>query len=167
MNPDALLSSTDVEEALSLAYTQALAAGAGYVISKKDFDRDGVDVTIEAGAEMRPKIDAQLKATINLPQAASGAFRYACPRKNYDKLRIATQTPRLLIVLHLPPEQANWLTVSPDELVLRRCAYWVSLRGLPETENETSVTINLPNQNRLDVQALKDLMDQSRSGTIG
>jgi len=50
--------------------------------------------------------------------------------------------------------------------VLRRCAYWVSLAEQPETDNRTSVTISLPVEQRFDVAALCDLMDQSRRGEI-
>lgn len=167
MGSDALLSSNDIEEAFSEAYVHAIAAGAGYVVSKKNFDRDGIDVTFEAGEAMRPKIDAQLKATINLAPAVDGMFRYACPRRNYDLLRIETQTPRLLVVLKLPPEKEEWLSVSSDQLILKRCAHWASLRGLPETDNATSVTVDLPEANRFDVAALTALMVQSRTGKIG
>lgn len=67
---DNLLTGTDREEALSRAYVQAVAAGAGYVVATMDFDRDGVDVEIKAGGAMRPSIGLQLKATTNLSDAA-------------------------------------------------------------------------------------------------
>jgi hypothetical protein len=161
-----VLSDADIEEALSVAYVQAVAAGAGYTVAKSDFDRSGVDATVEAGEAMCPKLDLQLKATINLGEPKGGAYRYPCPLKNYNHLRVPTQTPRLLVVLNLPSERAEWLEVGADELVMRRCAYWVSLQGAPETENEASVTVSLPIQNRLDVEALKKLMEQSRTGKI-
>jgi Domain of unknown function (DUF4365) len=163
---DALLTGADVEEALSVAYIHAVAAGAGYTVAKSNFDRTGVDVSVEAGEVMRPKLDLQLKATINLGVPQDGIYRYACPLRNYEELRTTTQTPRLLVVLALPPARTDWLTVGADELVMRRCAYWVSLHGAPETENLTSVTVSLPAANRLDVEALQALMEQSRTGRI-
>jgi hypothetical protein len=163
---DALLAETDVEEAYSVAYVHALAAGLGYVVSQKNFDRDGVDLTVEAGDGCRPKIDIQLKATINLKDNGKGAFRYPCRKRNYDLLRLTTQTPRLLVVLHLPSDANEWLTVTPSELVLRNCAYWANLLGAAEVENETSVTIDLPQHNRFDLAGLKALMEQSRTGKI-
>lgn len=163
---DNLLADTDIEEALSAAYVHAVAAGAGYVVAQRNFDRDGVDLTIEAGGGFRPKIDLQLKATINLSGTPAGCFRYPCKKRNYDLLREETQTPRLLVVLHLPPTKEEWLTVNPSQLVLQNCAYWVSLRDAPENDNETSVTIDLPKANVFDVDALKALMAQSRTGRI-
>ena len=85
---DQLLPTTDIEEALSEAYVHAVAAAAGYVVSKKNFDRDGVDVTFEAGDAQRPKIDAQLKATINLPVSDRDILRYPCRKRNYDLLAV-------------------------------------------------------------------------------
>jgi hypothetical protein len=167
MQPDALLSDNDVAEAISAAYAHAIAAASGYVVALRHFDRDGIDITFEAGDAMRPKIDAQLKATINLGAPVNGAFRYPCPKRNYDLLRVATQTPRILIVLDLPPDRHDWLATSEDQLVLRRVAYWTSLRDAAESDNSTSVTIDIPVENRFDVTELGRLMTMSRTGRIG
>jgi hypothetical protein len=163
---DKLLAPTDIEEAVSEAYAHAVAAAAGYVVAQRNFDRDGVDITFEAGDAFRPKIDAQLKATINLSVGEDGLFRYACRIRNYNLLRIPTQTPRILIVLHLPPERTDWVTISDDCLMLRNCAFWVSLIGAPETENKSSITIDVPSANRFNPDALRELMDRSRNGVL-
>lgn len=162
---DALLAPTDVEEALSEAYVTAIAASAGYVTAQRNFDRDGVDLTIEAGDHLRPKIDLQLKATINL-DVSGETIPYSCKRRNYDLLRIPTQTPRLLVVLHLPAERSDWLKVTPTELVLRHSAYWLSLRDQPATDVQYGKTVYIPRTNRFDVEGLTALMAQSRTGTI-
>jgi uncharacterized protein DUF4365 len=163
---DGLLTGTDREEALSRAYIQAIAAGAGYVVATMDFDRDGVDVEIKAGGAMRPSIALQLKATINLGDAVDGVFRFPLKRRNYDLLREQTQVPRLLVILDLPKEEKHWLSVTPEELVLRRCAFWASLAGLPDTDNRESVTVSIPSANLFDIVNLRILMEQSRTGAI-
>lgn len=140
---DALMTSTDREEALSRAYVAAVTAGAGYVTALMDFDRDGVDVEIRAGGSMRPSLDIQLKATINLGELISGVFRFPLKRRNYDLLREETMIPRILVVLDLPANEMDWLNVHPDQLIMRRCAYWASLVGLEETENKESVTVSI------------------------
>ncbi|WP_313522237.1 DUF4365 domain-containing protein [Shinella sp.] len=162
---DSLLATTDIEEALSIAYVHSVAAAAGYVIALKNFDRDGIDVTIEAGGGFRPKIDAQVKATINLPQVGA-MFKFPLRRRNYDHLIIPTQTPRILVVMHLPPEQGSWVKVDLESLVLKNCAYWVCLTGAPESENATSVTVDVPVANKFDVSSLKGLLEKSRTGTL-
>lgn len=163
---DSLLSTQDQEEALSRVYVRAVAARAGYATSMDDYDRDGVDIEIRAGGSMSPALDLQLKATVNLRNVADGSFRYDLDVTNYEKLRVPTQTPRLLVVLALPRNEEQWLSISEDELVLRRCAYWLNLKDEPETNNNASITVSIPEQNIFDVDALRMLMDQSRRGRI-
>ncbi|MEO1172438.1 MAG: DUF4365 domain-containing protein [Myxococcota bacterium] len=163
---DALLSPEDSEEALSEAYVHAIAAGAGYTTSQLNFDRDGVDVRFSAGGNMRPNLDAQLKATIGLGTSRRGAFRFPLKLRNYNLLRVPTQVPRILIVLDLPEQRADWLSVSVESLILRKCAYWVSLAERSETKNSTSVTIDIPTAQVFDIAALKKLMESSRRGAL-
>lgn len=167
MNSDGLLSATDEEEAYSLAYTSAVAAKARYVIALMNYDRDSVDIQFSAGGEYRPKIDAQLKATKNLGVPnLNGEFSFHLKSKNYDDLRIACQTPRILIVLDLPDDPETWMEVSPEELRIRKRAYWVNLRGLPETSNSSGKTIYIPEKNVFDPHQLVELMEKSRSGAL-
>ncbi len=161
-----LMTIPDQEEALSRVYARAVAARAGYVTADYDMDRDGVDLHIQAGGAMRPALDLQLKATINLGQPHDGHFRFPLNRRNYNLLRIGTQTPRLLVVLDLPGDKCEWMTMTESELVLRRCAYWLNLKGHDETENRRSVTVRIPSDNLFNVDGLRALMEQSCEGSI-
>lgn len=163
---DTLLTAADREEALSKAYAHSVAASAGYSTAVYDPDRDGVDIRIQAGGSMRPAIELQLKATINLRGPNDGFFRFPLKRRNYDLLRIETQTPRLLVVLDLPRDESQWMTITREELVLRRCAYWLDLRGQVERSNQDNITVYIPEGNLFDVLALTRLMEQSRRGRI-
>lgn len=162
---DALLSVPDREEALSRAYARAVAAGAGYTTADCDFDRDGVDLRIHAGGAMRPQLDLQPKATINLG-AAPDHYIFPLQRRNYDLLREETQVPRLLVVLELPRDRDQWITITADALVLRRRAYWLSLIGCKGTTNQSSVTVRIPMTNVFDVDGLRLPMERSREGSI-
>ena len=163
---DALLGPRDIEERLSMAYAHAVAARAGYVTAVYDLDRDGIDLRIQAGGAMRPALDLQLKATINLGNPTDGAFRFSLPSRNHNLLCFPTQTPRLLVVLDLPRDEQRWVTVTDDELIIRHCAYWADLSGRDETQNSDSITVPIPVQNVFDVPNLRDLMEQSRTGRI-
>ena len=163
---DTILAKTDREEALSRAYVAAVAAGAGYTLAVQDFDRDGVDVQVRAGGTMRPSLDIQLKATVKLDQGGDDELRYPLRRRNYDLLRQETLVPRVLVVLDLPRDEEQWISISAEELVMRRCAYWVDIAGSPETTNKKAVTITIKKQNRFDIDSLKDLMDRARKGTL-
>ena len=165
---DALLSTPDKAEELSRVYVRAVAAGAGYVTSVPDYDRDGVDLQIRAGGEeeeMRAGIDLQLKATVNLADSG-GRFRFPLPIRNYNLLRVPAQTPRLLVVLDLPEQQSRWLALTTEKLVLRRCAYWANLTGRKRTSNRNSITVSLEKNNLFNVEGLRGLMERSRTGTI-
>ena len=115
---------------------------------------------------MRPALDLQLKATINLGEASDGFLRFPLKQRNYDLLRIDTQTPRLLVLLDLPTERDHWMTITEQELILRRCAFWLSLAGCEEKPNRSSVTVQIPPENRFDVNTLRTLMELSRGGKI-
>jgi hypothetical protein len=164
--PDVLLTVPDQEEALSRVYAQAVAARAGYLTANYDFDRDGVDLRIQAGGAERPALELQLKATINLGQSHDGYFRFPLNRRNYDLLRGETQTPRILMVLDLPNDEAQWMTITTAELILRHRAYWLNLRGFQETTNQSSVTVPIPTENLFNVDSLRRLMEQSRGGKL-
>ena len=163
---DTLLSQADKKEELSRVYARAVAAVAGYVTGVPDIDRDGVDLQIRAGGAMRPAIDLQLKATVNLLDKDDHHFRFPLPTRNFELLRVNTQTPRLLVVFALPKQESRWLTVTTEKLVLRRCAYWANLRGQPETTNRSTVTVSLGKKDVFDVTGLQRLMAQSRNGSI-
>ena len=162
-----VLTGPDQKEGLSLAYVKALAARAGFSTAAPEPDRDSVDVRIMAGGPRRPALDLQLKATTDLAEAQDGFRRFRLRIKNYDDLRVETQTPRLLVVLDLPQDEAQWMTVTTEELVLRRRAYWVSLQqGHEEVVRQETVTVRIPEGNVLDVATLRTLMERSRSGDI-
>ena len=161
---DALLTVPDQKEALSLVYAQAVAARAGYVTEVPSTDRDSVDLCIRAGGRMRPLLDLQLKATVNLERPRDGFLHFPLGIKNYNDLRIESQIFRLLVVLDLPQDEQQWMTITEDELILRHRAYWLNLQGYEETANESSVTVRIPEENLFNVESLRTLMEQSRKG---
>jgi Domain of unknown function (DUF4365) len=163
---DELLSIQDRQEALSRAYAAVIAAGAGYATYAPDFDRDSIDLGFSAGGRMRPNLHVQLKATINLRKAGDH-FKFLLKKKNYDDLRAPTQVPRVLVVLALPKKEEGWLNVSVKQLVVKRCAYWLSLRDSPELpDGQQSITVALPAANTFDVDGLRRLMEQATHGVV-
>lgn len=163
---DALLTSQDMEEALSRVYVEAVAAAAGYTTAVPIPDRDSVDLQIRAGGRMRPSLDLQLKATVNLQLLGDGKLSFKLPVANYEGLRCETQIPRLLVVLDLPRDSSQWVTITANELILRHRAYWMNLRGFEATHNKSFVTVRIPRQHVFNVESLRALMDQSRGGII-
>lgn len=111
---------------------------------------------------MQRCLKVQLKATVASPTAVGDHFSYSFRGiTQYNDLRSdAVATPRILVVLFLPKEHSNWIDHSDDALSLRRCAYWVSLRGAPESDNDTAQTVYIPKTQRFDGPGLISLMTQ-------
>lgn len=162
-----LLTRADQKEALSRVSAKALAARAGYSTSAPEPDRDSVDLRVQGGGPRRPAIDLQLKATTTLAEPKGGFLRFRLPIKNYRDLSEETQTPRLLVVLELPNDESQWMTVTDEDLVLRRRAYWLSLQsGHRQVANQETITVRIPERNLLNVEVLRGLMERSRAGEI-
>ena len=165
-SPLELLTREDRQESLSRAFTQAIAAGGGFSVLHYDLDRTGIDVQIQAGGAMRPQIALQLKATTRLRLLADGLhFSFRLRRPHYDALREPAQVPRLLVVLDMPEDEDEWITLDGNGLLLRRRAYWVDLKNKEEVDRET-VTVPIPVENVFDVDALRELMERSRAGRL-
>ena len=67
-------------------------------------------------------------------------------------------------MLVLPEEEADWVSQSVDELILRRCAYWFSLRGSEPTTATSSRRLFIPREQVFSVQALQDLLRRLTEG---
>jgi hypothetical protein len=150
------------KEQFSIAYVRAVASVAGFAASKPDVDDDSEDLILAGrvvdGIPSRPKIALQLKCTSE-DVLRQDEVVYPLRRKNYDELKLTgLMVPRLLVVVHIPESEDEWLQHSEDGLVLRRCGYWVSLLGMPETTNTSQVAVRLPRTNVFDVAGLRSLM---------
>ena len=76
----------------------------------------------------------------------------------YDRLREpGSPLPKLLVVLILPNDPTQWLTLDENSLIARRCAYWVSLKGAPMSDNGTGQTIAIPRSQNLTVEGLRNV----------
>ena len=157
------------KELFSKAYVRAVAAVGGFSVSQPEVDDDSIDLKIVArggeGIVFSPELNLQLKCTSR--DLLDGRFiRYPVRIKNYRDLIINSQVPRLLVVVLVPENLENWLQQSEDEMCMRYCAYWVSLRGQPERLNTANVTVELPRSNQFTVEALKSIMQRLSQGGL-
>ncbi len=161
------LTLTAAQEQFSKAFIMAVASLAGCAAAEPRPDEDSVDWTLSCRlAPRRPKLDLQVKS-VSRPAVAETSIRYPLKRKNYDEL-VPTEllAPRLLVLVVVPPEPSDWISMSSDALVLHHCAYWTSLRGHPATGNDRSVTVDVPRANLFDVGALTRLMQMINEGGV-
>ena len=163
------LTSQNIESELSYAYLHAVAAHAGVAckVAGRHDDNAGIDAELTAWGTFpdggwRTEIDVkvQLKATVRPPATVGNCLSYNLQGiARYDALRTETvSTPRILVVLFLPPIESEWLCHTTESLSLRKCAYWVSLRGAPESNNASAQTVYLPSAQRFDSDGLRALM---------
>jgi hypothetical protein len=96
----------------SRAYVEAVAAAAGYDVTRPSVDDDSIDGIILGRVGRRPRIEFQLKAT-GRDLIREEQIHSPLPRKNYDDLRVETLVPRMLIVVTMPEGEGDWIVQSP------------------------------------------------------
>ena len=160
-----MLSRYQIESELSLAYIHAVAAKVGFAVDIPHIDMDSIDVVISAKGKLTadslkqsPRIEVQLKATINAMVNSANGIPFSLPIKNYDDLRADTVLPRLLVLLVLPPAESEWLVHHPDKLILQRCAYFLNLKGMPASTNQSNQVVYISANNILTPDVLVQLM---------
>ena len=156
---------TNQMEQFSIAYVKAIAAQAGVNPYKYDVDDDSIDIGFAIKDNKRSHIGIQLKCTGKAVDPNKEAFPFDLPIKNYNDLRGETTIPRLLVVVCVPENTDEWTKQTEEELCLRHCGYWCSLEGMPETENKTSVRIQIPRKNIFSVDFLKNAI-QGEAGEL-
>lgn len=148
------------KEQFSIAYIHAICSVAGYSCSKPTVDDHSIDLDIKASNRPFHQIGVQIKATANEKYIKDDFIHFPLPIKNYNDLRgDDVAVPRYLICLTLPNDNPeNWIKHSQEELLLMKCAYWVSLRDYKVVDNRESVTVRIPLKNTFTPEALKTLI---------
>lgn len=163
------MTTQDIEAELSYAYLHAVAAKAGVdcQATNRALDNAGTDAILHVTQDFGPgavltdiSVHVQLKATVKPPTSRDGKLGYFFEGiDQYNRLRADTVVPsHLLVVLFLPSDAEAWLRHTARQLVLKRCAYWVSLRGAPESANETGQTVYLPRDQAFSPDGLNSLL---------
>ena len=151
-------------EQRSLVVVRAVAADAGFQVVRPEPDVDSVDGVLMSSFGLRPRIEFQAKST-SQDVMHGDSLRFPLPVKNYDELRIASWTPRILIVALIPYGSEPWLSQTDDELCLHSSVYWMSLSGMQERSNTASVTVPIPTANVFDRTQLDALMSRAEAGS--
>ena len=146
-----------IKEQLSLACIQAVTARAGYDLDIKRVDYRGIDGVIEnpilSGVN---RVDFQLKSS-TVYEFREDGIAYDLRVEDYNRLTQDRDIPRVLILFVMPEDDSEWLVQNPDELCLRKCAYWVSLMGEDASINTSHKRVYLPRANVLDPTGLPDM----------
>jgi hypothetical protein len=153
---------------LSYAYLHAVASRirATCWISGRHPDNRGIDAELISWGPFdndatfeEVSLHVQLKATIGFSSETETHYSYFFKGTDQynDLTKKTVSVPRILVVLHLHEEDLHWLNVKPEQLILKNCAYWVSLRGGAASTNKTGETVYIPKTQLLTPDALKEI----------
>jgi len=146
------------KERYSRAWIVAAASGADYRYDILMDDQDGVDMTVR---DRRQLLDFQLKATSH-PVVHDGHLIHDLDVRTYDLLRDPQRSGMGVLALVVVDEDpTDWLEMDSDSTLLARCAYYLPLLGLPDTQNTATVRLKVPVANLLTIDAMKRLMGQA------
>ncbi len=150
------------KEQFSIAYVRAVASVAGFTVHKPEVDDDSVDLALAASGDIgtirSPRLDLQIKCS-SRDLLGADSLSFPLLLKNYDDLRpLDVMVPRILVVVLVPNRIEDWLEHSEEQMVMKHCGYWMSLRGREASNNVESITVHLPRNNAFTVQGLQEIM---------
>lgn len=154
------------KEEFSYGYLQLLCAINGLALEKtgRAIDNKGIDVMIIGTEKIKEinalRIDAQVKCTSqNIEKEDVIKFRLKV--KAYNQLRDENNySTTILIVVVVPQNEEDWLTVENNEMIFRKCGYWICLKGYPEVKDKSTITIDIPKENIITNKTLLNLVEQ-------
>ena len=150
-------------ELFSRAYAHAVIYAAGFNTGDFQIDNVSTDCQIADDAGREAQLSIQLKAT-SQDALKADHVAFELPIKNYNDLRKDVLVPKILVVVLIPSSPDEWVYQSENELALRHCGYWLSLRGKEEIENLTSITVHLPRTQVFSVEQVRLLIEQIGNG---
>ena len=154
------------QELLCRAYVHAIAAQAGLLCSRPDPDY-GIDLSLRSVAvrgrrhlDTSLQVDLQLRSTTRATVTETDV-KLDLDVETYNFLRTPeTFCPRVLVVLVMPAEEAEWVNQSPEELALRHCAYWLSLHDYAESSARSTIRVGIPLTSLFSVEAVHTIMQR-------
>jgi len=161
------------QEQLSKAYINAVVAHAGHTFSEPqdDYGVDGSMHKIASSANGRRYdsgivIDVQLKATTDWTLQDDFVV-YDVEAKTFNDLAIRFQEDRatemILAVLCLPQDENEWLSITNEQLILKKCCYWCKISD-QSTNNTSSKRIKIPKDNLFSPEAVIELLEKVAKG---
>ena len=160
------------KEGLSRAYVQAVGAQAGVIVDiggrSQDYGIDGSFHGVRSFEGQRTEngvsIDFQLKATSCL-EVHDDFVALSLDVRTINMLAARANVRRaILIVLSIPPHPDEWVQISEQELLLRRCCYWSHISS--PTNNLYTATHKIPRAQLFTAEVLRALLISPQTGVL-
>ena len=154
------------KEELQRACFRAVVAqsGASFYIPNYDCGADYVLTTPYVNQRGRTAPTAkmvfcQLKASQDC-SIQNNAIAYELDAEAYNKFAELAGVLAILVLLHLPKNEEEWLTIDQTAMCIRNCCYWYEV---PKeiTLNNSTITVKIPLAQVFDPPAVHRLLDQS------
>ena len=170
-----MITAAHAKEALCRSYIIAVASACRQNLwLHGEFDY-GVDGSFKLVEQRGPKLretgygfEFQAKASVNW-SADGGVIRYDLDAEAYNNLAERAGQPNsipfFLILLCLPEDEATWSHFGDECLTLRRCAYFLQLKG-PLTPNTSTHRIEIPLTNALTPESVLNLLQAVKNGAV-
>jgi hypothetical protein len=159
----------EIKSELSVAYIRAVAArlGCSFDESGRQADNMGIDLTLRLEGKFPESdrrivaLDIQVKSTsspLKYDPQGRGIILDGLSREVYENYSEVQRSPAGIIVLFVLPDNSNdWLCQDEERLLMRRCAYWVSLCGAEACTGDTK-RIFIPESQIFCVDQLRDVI---------
>lgn len=155
------------QEELQRAWFRAVVAKAGANFAILNWD-NGIDFYITA-TKMSSRgtiiptsniVICQLKSSKNC-EIRENDVVYKLDAEAYNKLAELEDSLAILLLLHLPEKEEDWLTVDDCALCIRYCCYWLEVPN-EVTQKTSKITVKIPKHQVFDPQAVHELLDRAR-----
>jgi Domain of unknown function (DUF4365) len=131
---------TDFMEQLQVGFLRAVAASAGCVPSEPVID-EGIDVILSHKSishtypgDNCARLEVQLKATAEFVDSDGDHVSVPLQRDRWDYYRADCNTlSKIVVILSMPSDQADWTLADHDVFSIYHCAYWVNLATEPQS----------------------------------
>ena len=161
---------TDLMESLEEAYLRAVAASAGCVIAGKPEIDEGVDVMLTHTADSHQHdhvayLNVQMKSTSAFEGRNTPYVSASMSGKRWNAFCTPNPTiGKIVVIMSLPRDQANWTVAIHEALTVRYCAYWVNIEGQALVDEDATTTVTAPKIQIFNDVALCDMMERIGRG---
>jgi hypothetical protein len=165
-----MITSAHSQEGISRSYIYAVASKASVnlqVGAEFDYGFDGTfrPVVNRNGrrVESGHLLEFQLRSSFNWT-SDSTTISYSLKTKTYNDL--VTRDPHavgaILVLVCLPADQDDWITITEDHTILQKCCYYTRLTGSPIANENSNKLIKIPRVNLLTAENLQKVLQEER-----
>lgn len=154
------------KEEMQRAYFRAVVAkaGASFYVPNYDCGADFILTSLHVNTRERiaptsKLVFCQLKASDDCEMKGDEVI-YELKAEAYNKLAELDEVLSILLLLHLPENEEEWLAVDENAMCIRNCCYWFEVPN-KTTENTSTITVKIPKHQVFDPEAVYDLLERA------